>query len=152
MDQGTISNWFTLLQSAGIIFSILLSTRAIFREARSRKISNYIQLTQFHREIWKMTMELEGLQRIRSKTIDCDLRLTHNEEQFLTFVFLHITCAFTLAKSNDLISIDQMKNDISEFLTFPLVKEFWQSNSRYYNQDFRDFVNACRKDGWTVKT
>jgi hypothetical protein len=92
-----------------------------------------------------MTMEQDGLDRIRRQ--DEELigeSLTNKEVQFLTFIFLHITCAFELTKHGHLVSIEQMRYDIRELLKAPLVCQFWANSRLFYNADFVKFIDSCR--------
>src|SRR5258708_7781649 len=45
-------NWFTLLQSVGIIGGLLLTTSALNSDARTRRVANLIEITRGHRDIW----------------------------------------------------------------------------------------------------
>lgn len=133
-----------LVQSAGIVLSILLSAYLMIRDKRSRRLANYIQLVQYHRDIWRMTLELDGLDRVTSR----DPALSSEEPsvreaQFLTFIFLHMTCSFELAKQNEIITIEQLQFDFTEFLKAPLVAAFWSARKQYYNTDFAAFVDGC---------
>ena len=134
-------NWFVFIQSVGIVASLLLSVFVLRRDTKSRRISNYINLTQYHRDIWKMTVEHPSLRRVLE--LDSELqkeKLTAEEHQFLTFVFLHITCSFELQKNNHMIKIEMLEYDIADLLKAPLVRRFWEENKRFYNTDFSNFV------------
>jgi hypothetical protein len=133
-----------LLQSVGIVVSILLSAFLLIRDRNSRRLANYLQLIQYHRDIWKMTLELDGLDRVASR--DPALRNekpTAREAQFLTFIFLHMTCSFELAKQQQIITIEQLHFDVTQFLSAPLVAAFWKERKQYYNRDFAAFVDGC---------
>lgn len=116
----------------------------MIRDRRSRRLSNYLQLVQYHREIWRMTLELEGLDRVTSH--DAALlneKPSAREAQFLTFVFLHMTCSFELAKQKEVVTIEQLQFDVTQFLKAPLVAAFWATRRQYYNRDFAMFVDGC---------
>ena len=145
MTDPTTPLWFTAVQTIGIIGSLVFAAYTVRRGIAASQLQNYIQLTQYHREVWRMTLELDDLERVRSKDIpDTEFNLTQKEKQFLTFVFLHITCSYEMSKRNEMISIDKLKQDISEFIGYPLVLKFWEQNKKYYNDDFSMFITECR--------
>ena len=144
--ENATPNWFLLMQSIGIIFSILLGGYATLREARSRRVGNYLQLIQFHRDVWKLTIDNPDLNRVRDASVDPSTHpATPEENQFLSFLFLHITCTFELQQSSNLVKIERFEYDINELLTLPLVAKFWQDNKQYYNAKFVAFVDRTAR-------
>lgn len=138
-------DWFTLLQSLGIMVSLLIASFTLWRDVKSRKISNYIDLIQYHRDVWKMTMERPSLNRLFARQKELmKTALTEEEQQFLTFLFLHITCSFELQKSNHIINVEMLEYDVGELLKYPLIRKFWEENKRFYNSDFIDFVDRAK--------
>ena len=134
-----------IVQTCGILFGISLSLYTIWREINSRQLDSYLKLIEYHRSLWKMTMEMDGLDRIRE--IGLDLKAnppTPKELQFLSFLFLHMTCAYELQKRSRLVAIEQFRADVGELLSMPLPSYFWTMNAVYYNSDFRKFVDNCR--------
>lgn len=137
-------DWFTLLQSVGIIIGFIFSGYALLKESRATKLQNYILLTQNHREVWSMVMDNEKLGRVLDKVVPKNkLILSYNERQFLTFIFLHITCSFELSKRGKIVDIQKDKEDIADLLSYPLVRLFWEQNGQFYNEDFRAFIASC---------
>lgn len=136
-------SWFQLVQSFGIIASFAIAAYTAIRNARATKLSNYMKLTEYHRDIWRMTLDKDNeLDRVRS--LDPSLtkaQLTPKEAQFLTFLFLHVTTAFELQKSNHLVNIQQLRRDIKDMMRAPLMRRFWEENKQYYNDDFAGFVD-----------
>lgn len=138
-------DWFTLVQSAGIIGTLLITLYTLRRDAWSRKITNYLSLISYHRDIWRITIEKPQLNRIKSFDQSLTERaLTDEERQFLTFVFLHITCSYEMQKHHAMPSIQMLSYDIAELTRAPLVKRFWEENKRYYNDDVVQFIDSCK--------
>lgn len=136
------ANWFNFVQSVGIISSLLATVYTLTRDARSRKVSNYISLIEYHRDIWQLTFDKPELNRVHQRDPELfTVPFTPDEKQFLTFVFLHISCSFELQKTNRMIKIEMIEYDIAEFAKGPLVRRFWEENKRYYNDDFVRFVD-----------
>jgi len=148
VEQLEALDWFTLVQSVGIIFSILISALAFSRETRTKKVSNYLQLVQFHRDIWKLTLEYPQLNRVRKHNVDLLKEPpTSEERQFLSFIFLHITCTFELQNSNSLSKIERLEYDVNQLLSYPIVRHFWEENKRFYNEAFVRFVDGAARIG-----
>jgi hypothetical protein len=140
-------DWFTLLQSLGIIIGFLFSGFAIWKDSNATKLQNYILLTQSHREVWSMMMDNEKLGRVLERDIPAKKQeLTYSERQFLIFIFLHITCSFELSKRDKIINIEKDKEDIADLLSYPLVRKYWDDKGKFYNEDFRSFIMSCISD------
>ena len=45
-------NWFNVVQTAGIIGSLLMATAAANREARAKETENILALSEHHRNLW----------------------------------------------------------------------------------------------------
>lgn len=141
--------WFTLLQSGGIIASFLISAYTAWTQTRSRKVSNYIELVKGHREVWKLQWENKDLAEVLSLSRDVNEALTPKEKRFLIFLFLHITCSYELLDSSNVINLDEMRRDIKELFLSPSVIVFWATNRKFFNSDFCDFVDEIIE--WRVK-
>lgn len=139
-------DWFSLIQTLAIIASLAIATYSIYQNNKTQKISNYLTLIQYHREIWKMTFDNKSLSDI-FKIKNKNQELTLEQNQFLTFLFLHLSCSYELYKNNNIIKIEGIGKDISSTFAFPAIKEFWDKNLIFYNNDFVEFVNKYTKSG-----
>lgn len=84
-------NWFVLLQSAGIIGSLLFTGIAIYSDTKSRRVSNLVALTRQHRDIWTDFSKRPELARV----LDAKAKIgatpvSSDEEIFVTVLVLHL--------------------------------------------------------------
>lgn len=70
--------------------------------------------------------------------------MTIAEEQFLTFIFLHITCSFELLKVKEITDISALQADISDLMQSKNLQKFWSEHKKYYNKDFIKFIDECK--------
>lgn len=143
-DGASHFDWFTSLQSLGIILGFFFSGYAIWKDVGVGKLQNYILLVQNHRAVWTMLLDDSRLSRVISQTIPNDeMEITYEESYFLRFLFLHITCSFEMSKRGKIIDIQKDRNDIRDLLSLPLVGLFWEKNGHFYNEDFRNYIDLC---------
>ena len=141
----------TSIQIFGIIAGILLSAFglflnafAIFKSLRSRKLTNYQEITKSHREIWKMSIDTpEKFERIFST----DANLVENplnevERRYIQLVLLHMTSTFNFSKESELMEIENLKYDFDYFLSFPLPRKVWTDSKHFYNKSFTQFIES----------
>jgi len=135
------AEWFTFLQSGAIITSFLFAAWAALREIRSRRLSNYLQLTAYHRDLWQLTFEHPTILDVFSHETNLQVKeLDPFQRRFLNFLFLHISCSFELQLSNSLIRIEQLEYDVADVMSYPTIKNFWEENKRFYNNNYIMFV------------
>lgn len=131
---------------AGIFLSgigLILNAFATYKNIRSRRLSNYQEITKSHREIWKLSIDTpEKFERI----FDVNPNLIENpissvEARYIQLVLLHMTSAFNFSKENEMIEIEKLKFDFDNFLSFPLPRKIWNRSKRFYNKDFVSFID-----------
>jgi hypothetical protein len=141
------TNWFQGVQTFGIIAGFLISSWSMWKSTQARKISNYLLLTQYHRDIWGMTLEKPELNRIRTLYIDLDIHpITQQERQFILFVMLHASCAFEMQKNSQLLKIEALKADINGFLEYPIPKKVWDEIKTFFNESFVSYVGSYSRE------
>jgi hypothetical protein len=136
-------HWFSLIQTGGIIFSILWGAHLNNLGKRTEKVSNYLLLTQCHRDVWKII--IDHPKYYDSIFVKQSEKLSTEEKQFLTFVFLHMTCTFELIKNKQITDIEALRLDIGELMTSKAVSNRWKDIQKYYNQDFINFIQDCKE-------
>src|SRR2546423_391587 len=89
------SNWFELAQTLGITGSLCLTFTGFRLDARSHRVSNQIEITREHREIWSELFKRPELARISQKDVDLERFPTKPEEElFIGLLILHLNSAF----------------------------------------------------------
>ncbi|WP_340151454.1 DUF6082 family protein [uncultured Sneathiella sp.] len=140
--MATNFEWFTFLQSAGIIASFLFTAYTVWQNRKDKRVSNYLDLTAHHRDIWKLVFEnKELLEVLDTRLANKATSTTFEQRKFLTFLFLHLSCAYELQKISSVIKVEGLRSDIKDFFISPYVRDHWEENKRFYNDDFVSFVD-----------
>jgi hypothetical protein len=141
------ANWFTLVQSIGIIASILLTAATMRRDRRSRRISDHLALTTEHRELWADLHKRPDLTRVVSSEVDLLAEpLSTAEEEFLLLVIVHFHTGWLLAKQGSLVDLGVLAQDAGAFFRLPLPKMVWLRTRAIRDPAFVGFIDAaCAK-------
>jgi len=142
--QWTGQNWFVILQSAGIIGSLLFTAISLRIDANVRRVSNLIAITHNHREIWTWLYARPELSRV----IEENPHLTHapitrEEELFVSLLILHLSGAYQAMKHGMSVAPEALRKDIQLFFSLPIPKTVWEKSKPLQDQDFARFVEAC---------
>ena len=132
-----------LLQSIGIIGSLLLATASFRSDSKDRRVSNLIGITNNHRKIWTQLRDQPALTRILEENPDLENRpVSRDEEQFVLFLILHLNASYHAIKDRMLIPPEQLGEDIRSFFTLPIPRSVWKKTRAYHNQEFMEFVES----------
>ncbi|KKR13591.1 MAG: hypothetical protein UT42_C0044G0010 [Candidatus Falkowbacteria bacterium GW2011_GWA2_39_24] len=93
------NNWFNVLQSIGIIASVLFTAYVVRVSNKSKKVENLLLLNQYHREIWLYYLDNPHLSSIFKKDIPEDYNPTDIENRFVSIIILHLNTAFLATKA-----------------------------------------------------
>src|SRR4051812_47969837 len=114
-------NWFTLLQSIGIIGGLLFTAFSMRSEMKTRRIGNVLAVTQNHREIWTEIFRKPGLQRVLDARADLRQSPLKQEEQiFVNLVILHLNSVFHAMKDKLVLKPEGLQKDVGWFFTLPI--------------------------------
>src|ERR1043166_1979638 len=93
--QWAIHNWFTLLQSVGIIGSLLFTAASLRLDAKARQVGNLMPITKNHREIWGELYERPELARVIDAGVDLEhAPMTREEAPLIRFGVFHLNRLF----------------------------------------------------------
>jgi hypothetical protein len=138
------SDWFTLVQTVGIIASLLFTAYELRRNRASCIAANEIKLIELHRDLWRMTIDQPSLMRPFGHDLKPDeLKLSIAESRFVNLLFLHISGAFRLTEAGEVRRTGDFRGDLKELLARPAIRNFWEANQRYHDARFVAFVNSC---------
>lgn len=138
-------NWFNFLQSFGIIAGLLLTTHSLRSETKTRRVDNLIALTESHRKVWTEFYRRPGLKRVLDERADVrKKKITREEEIFVNFIIFHVNCAFYAQKSGLVFKLEGLRRDISWLFSLPIPRMIWEKTKVLQNDDFVEFVEACR--------
>ena len=147
MDRMEILHWITnhatrLLESAGIIGSLLFTTVTLRRDARSRHIANLITLTAQHRDIWERFYDKPHLSRVRDSKADLKNQPpTRDESLFVNLLILHLHCWYQAIKRDEVTPPHGLGMDVGAFYSLPIPHLIWQQRKSLQDTDFARFVD-----------
>ena len=135
-----------LLNAAGIVGGLLFTAFSFRVQARERRLSNLIALTQAHREIWARLYDEPDLSRIREKKVDLsNCPATEKEKLFLTSLILHLNCVYRAITLGMFPELEGLRRDIREFYSLPIPQAIWERLRPLQDRDFVAFVESTLK-------
>src|SRR3954465_1382794 len=100
-------HWFQILQTVGIIFSLLFTATQIRFQRKSQKVTNSLLVTQHHRDIWKTFISDERLSRLFQAGPNLNAQpITEHERMFINLLFLHISGVLKATKAKAIYPIE----------------------------------------------
>jgi hypothetical protein len=139
-------NWFNLIQTVGIVGSLILAMAAAKREAKTREIENLLTISGHHRELWGGARQKEELERIfREDDRFLNLPITVAEEEFLNLVTAHYLTSWRISKIGGIITLKELADDVREFFSLPLPRAVWEKTKKNRNRRFVRFVERALK-------
>src|SRR5438552_15988241 len=105
-EEWLTNNWFSLLQSLGIVGGLFFTAASIRRDTAARRASDLLSLSERHQELWSELYRRPELRRIRSKEVDLVAEpVTGAEDAFLKLVFVHFYVGWLLARTGALLEL-----------------------------------------------
>lgn len=140
------NNWFTLLQSLGIIGGLLFTGIALRRDAKGRRIENLIAITANHRDIWRDLYHRPELARVLRMSVDLVRKpIAREEEVFVVAVILHINSVHQAMKEGLFVNLSGLPQDIRWIFSHPIPAGVWEKMKVLQDDEFVEFVEACRR-------
>jgi hypothetical protein len=134
-------HWLELLQSVGIVGSLALTAIALRRDTGSRRITNLLELTKQHREIWITLYERPEFNRIMQATTNTR-EATPEEELFVHSLILHLNAAYHAMKDKLFMPPEGLQKDIQRFFAKPIPKRIWEQTKVLHDRGFVRFVES----------
>jgi len=140
------SNWFNLVQTLGVVGTLLFAGIGLHREAKAKEVENVLKLAERHRDLWAGFKGNKELERI----FKTDLDLAQNpptiaESEFLNIVIVHFQTGWWVAGSGGMTKLEEMKLDVSGFFSLPLPRDVWERTKKFRNRRFVRFVESALK-------
>ena len=136
-------NWFTLLQSLGIIGGLLFTGVSLRVDAKVRRVGNLFAVTKQHREIWTALYSRPDLKRVTDASANLTAQpITDEEELFVNLLILHLATSYRAAKAGMFLLPGELQTDIAEFFTLPIPKAVWERTKRFQGREFVSFVEG----------
>ena len=135
-------NWFSLVQSVGIIAGLWLTAAGYRRDGKERKTSGLMALAQEHRELWTEAHRRPDLSRIFRTEVDLVASpITTAEQEFLNLVFVHFELGWQLARQGVATPLAVLSTDVRAFFRLPVVRAVWEETRLSRNPEFVEFVD-----------
>src|SRR5687767_3564731 len=90
--------WFAqhgleLLEAIGIAAGLFYTAASFRADTRSRRLSNLVNLTKQHRDIWEEMLGKSSLVRVKDPKADLYTKpVTPDEARLVVFLILHLHC------------------------------------------------------------
>lgn len=137
-------NWFNMLQTGGIVASLIFTGVALRDSTQTSRINNLIYLTENHRELWSNILHQPGLSRILEQSVDLAQKPITAREQILALLAIqHLHSAFRAMKNGLVVKPDSLRRDVTEFFSLPIPSSVWSQMKEFQNGDFVAFVDSC---------
>ena len=138
-------SWFIFLQSVGIIASLLFTGLSLRIDAKVRRASNLLIITEQHRGIWSQLYRRPELSRVLDDKADLkQMPVTEVEELFVTLLILHLSSVYHVMSDHLVIKPEGLREDISSFFVLPIPQNVWEKVKMFQDRDFVEFVDKCR--------
>jgi hypothetical protein len=138
-------NWFSILQSVGIVGGLLF-TGISFRNLRiDQRITNLLTIKEQHDELWKTIYQRPELARVLDPAADLEAKPVNQEEElFVTLAIVHLSTSCQALLRGMVEPNEGLRQDIRWFFSLPIPKAVWEKNKRRQDSRFVKFVEACR--------
>ncbi len=137
-------HWFDLVQTLGILAGISVTSLALRRETRARKLSDYLTLAGHHRELWSDAHRRPELSRIFQREVDLIADpISVTEEEFLNLVIVHFGTGWLMARDNGLVKLKPLAADARAFFSLPIPNAVWERTTHFRDPEFVAFVRAA---------
>jgi hypothetical protein len=140
----TQSNWFSLLQSIGIIGGLLFAAVSFREAARARRGSDLLALTKQHQELWSEVHRRPDLARIVEEEMDLVSHpISRAEREFLILILSHCNTAWHLSRDGAVLPLKALARDVGTFFRLPIPNRVWSENKASHDPQFVEFMESC---------
>jgi len=147
MGEFLRNNWFDVVQTVGIIGSLILAANETRTAVRARKISNLNAFADRHREIWKDFHDRPDLARVLQNPVNLnDHPLTGDEEFFVSQLIIHLNNVHQAIKAGMSVTFEKLPIDIEEFFSLPIPRAVWEKARRFQEYDFAEFIDTALQE------
>ncbi len=135
------ANWFSAVQTVGIVLGLLFTGLSLRRDTRSRRLSNLLALKEEHRELWSIVHQKPEFARILQRDVDLVASpMTNEEEVFLRQMIVHFAVSWEFIQDGTPLDLGAFRRDAAEIFSLPLPKLAWSRAIRAQNPIFAKFI------------
>jgi hypothetical protein len=145
-------NWFVLLQTAGIVGSLLFTGISLRRDAKGRKITNLIDLTANHRDLWSEFSRRPELKRVLDPKADTTNQSpTDAEKIFVTLIVVHLNSVYHALDDALTVTPEGIREDVRSLFSLPIPRAVWDEIKTLQDKEFVRFIEACLRGEATLR-
>ena len=145
-----VEHWFDLLQTVGIVGSLLLAAYTTRKDERARRIGNSIAINEQYRQIWKELYEHPKLARVLDKKVDLEKEpISAQEELFVTMLVLHLSTSFRAMKHGEFVKLEGLQRDVEDFFSLPIPRAVWKKMAKVQDRNFVGFIESVLNNSAT---
>lgn len=132
------------IQTLSILVGFFVTFYTLRKDAKLRRLNHWLTFTQQHRDLWKLRLEMPGLNRIHVSTVDLEREpVTEAEHQFVSLLIHHLS-AVQKTSSEGMFSVPVgLRTDIRTFFALPVPLAVWQKVKHLHDEEFVQFVESC---------
>ena len=129
-------HWFDLVESAGIIASLLFSAYTTRKDERARRIGNLIAVNDEYRHIWREFYGEPKLARVLKRDVDLNKEPISDEEWlFVKVLILHLDTVRRAIKAKMFVKIEGLRQDVRDLFALPIPKAVWEKIKPFQEVD-----------------
>jgi hypothetical protein len=141
------ANWFSLLQTIGIVGGLLFTAYSFNLNSRLRKFDTLITITDQHRELWLKLFESPELKRLVDPNADLAKRpITETEIMFVNLLILHLTTSLAAVRQGIFPKPAGTDEDIADFLSLPIPRAAWNKTKRFRDPETIRYVEGLLEE------
>ena len=134
---------FDIFGFTAIVASLLFTAREIRQVEKSQRVTNLLNITKYHREIWSQLFEHPEFERILDPKVDLKFHpVTTRESLFVTFLILHLKASFKATQENMFVTPEALGKDILWFFSLPIPMHVWHQSRDFQDKEFVDFLES----------
>lgn len=141
--QVVTDNWFTALQSFGIISGFFFTAAVYRKDEKSRRVTNRLIIEDHHRSIWAACYGNPSLARILDPKADIHRNpLTNDELLFCNELIIHLSGSFLSINEGMLTTPEGLRKDVDRLFSLPIPRAAWEKYRAFQDRNFVEFVEA----------
>ncbi len=142
------ANWFSLLQTAGIVGGLAFTSYSLTLNSRLRKFDTLIAITNQHRSLWLKMIESPHLKRIVEAQPDLTKHpITEAESTFVNLLILHMTTVLTADQQGICPKPAGLDTDAKDFFALPIPRAVWNQTKAFRDPEIIRYVESLMRQG-----
>lgn len=140
-----MENGLGLIGALSALAGLLFTAVSIRAETHTRRIGNLINLTDGHRDLWKVFIQEPRLERVLAPGVDLlAVPVTAIEERFVLLLILHLHATYRAMQDKLLPRPEGVRRDVWWLFSLPIPAAVWERYRVLQDDDFARFVDDCR--------